>query len=1059
MYIADLHIHSRYSRATSRECTPEHLELWARRKGIHIVGTGDFTHPAWREELKEKLTPAEDGLYVLKEEYRISDGITPDTFLPRFVITGEISSIYKKNDRVRKVHSLILLPGLEAAEVVSKKLELIGNIHSDGRPILGLDCHSLLEILLELCPESVYVPAHIWTPHFSLFGAFSGFDTVEECFEDLSPYIHAMETGLSSDPPMIWRVSALDKYQLISNSDAHSPAKLGREANLLDIPLSYAGLREAIQTGKGLYGTIEFFPEEGKYHMDGHRKCNLCLTPQETEKYNRICPVCGKKITIGVSHRIEQLSDRCEGFVRENAKAFESLVPLPEVIGASMGRSAESRVVQKEYQNLLLRLGPEFEILRTIPTEEIQRVTGSRIAEGIGRLRAGEVERIPGFDGEYGTIQLFREEELASAEGQLDFFSMLRVGQEEKKKTEIVREIAVSAKKMQKAAPELIPAPALTSVSSAAQLNPLQEEAVRAVDRRIAVIAGPGTGKTKTLISHLLYLLRERRVKPGEITAVTFTNQAAAEMRERLQKQLGGRRKLQSMQIGTFHAICLNVLKARGLEFSLIDETEAAEKARCVIEENGLTVKPRVFLEQISRIKSGIEEFEDVELQRAFELYQEKLKSSRQMDFDDLLLETVKLMECEDAQSKKPFTYLLVDEFQDINPLQYRLMKAWNEGGRELFVIGDPDQSIYGFRGADSGCFARLSQEFGEVRIVRLVENYRSAPEILNAALGVISRNPGEARILHANCETGGPVRLVKAGSEMGEAIFVAKEISRLAGGIGMLEADEAAETMQDGKLRGFGEIAVLYRTHRQGELLEKCLRQEGIPYVVAGRESFLADETVRASLEFFRYLENPAALSERGPCLRTLWNLDENEISLAVMDGMAEKLRPAFQKKKPQKFLELWMQEMQLEENGAMKKLAGMTVFYQTMTEFLSALCLGVESDLKRCGGRHYTAETVTLMTLHGSKGLEFPVTFVYGVREGMIPYESEKHPADQEEERRLFYVGMTRAKEQLIVTTSGEESGFLVDLPEETIRREDESRRKKRESCRQMSLFDYMS
>ena len=253
MYIADLHIHSRYSRATSRECTPEHLELWARRKGIHIVGTGDFTHPAWREELKEKLTPAEDGLYVLKEEYRISDGITPDSFLPRFVITGEISSIYKKNDRVRKVHSLILLPGLEAAEVVSKKLELIGNIHSDGRPILGLDCHSLLEILLELCPESVYVPAHIWTPHFSLFGAFSGFDTVEECFEDLSPYIHAMETGLSSDPPMIWRVSALDKYQLISNSDAHSPAKLGREANLLDIRRRRKNITESVRyAGKRL---------------------------------------------------------------------------------------------------------------------------------------------------------------------------------------------------------------------------------------------------------------------------------------------------------------------------------------------------------------------------------------------------------------------------------------------------------------------------------------------------------------------------------------------------------------------------------------------------------------------------------------------------------------------------------------------------------------------------------------------------------------------------------------------------------------------------------------
>ena len=349
MYIADLHIHSRYSRATSKDCTPEYLDLWARKKGIHIVGSGDFTHPAWREELKEKLKPAEDGLYVLKEEYRILDDTAADTFAPRFVVTGEISSIYKKNGRVRKVHSLILLPGLEAAEKISEKLEEIGNIHSDGRPILGVDCRDLLEIILELCPDAMYVPAHIWTPHFSLFGAFSGFDTVEECFEDLSDHIHAMETGLSSDPPMNWRVSALDRYQLISNSDAHSPAKLGREANLLDIELSYEGLYEGIQKGKGLYGTIEFFPEEGKYHMDGHRKCNLCLTPLETEKYSGICPVCGRKITIGVSHRVEQLADRMEGYIRDNAKPFESLVPLPEVIAASVGHSASSTKVQREY--------------------------------------------------------------------------------------------------------------------------------------------------------------------------------------------------------------------------------------------------------------------------------------------------------------------------------------------------------------------------------------------------------------------------------------------------------------------------------------------------------------------------------------------------------------------------------------------------------------------------------------------------------------------------------------------------------------------------------------
>lgn len=232
MYIGDLHIHSRYSRATSRDCTPEYLDLWARKKGIDMVGTGDFTHPAWREELKEKLEPAEDGLYTLKDEYRIMDAVAPDNRKPRFVLTGEISSIYKKNEKVRKVHSLLLLPGLEEADRLARRLELIGNIHSDGRPILGLDCRDLLEIMLETVPEGVYVPAHIWTPHFSMFGAFSGFDTIEECFEDMTPYIHALETGLSSDPPMNWRISALDSYQLISNSDAHSPAKLGREANL-----------------------------------------------------------------------------------------------------------------------------------------------------------------------------------------------------------------------------------------------------------------------------------------------------------------------------------------------------------------------------------------------------------------------------------------------------------------------------------------------------------------------------------------------------------------------------------------------------------------------------------------------------------------------------------------------------------------------------------------------------------------------------------------------------------------------------------------------------------
>ena len=336
MYIADLHIHSKYSRATSKDCVPESLDLWARRKGIDLLGTGDFTHPAWRRELKEKLVPAEEGLYRLKDGLRLSDPLSGGRRNPRFVISGEISSIYKKNGQVRKVHNVILLPGLEEAEALSKKLEAIGNIHSDGRPILGLDCRDLLEITLEVCREAIFIPAHIWTPHFSMFGAFSKFESVEECFEDLTPCIHAVETGLSSDPPMNWQLSALDRFQLISNSDAHSPSKLGREANLLETEMSYAGLYGAVQEGKGLKGTIEFFPEEGKYHFDGHRKCHVCLSPREAARCDGICPVCGKKLTLGVSHRISQMADRDEGFIPAGARPFESLAPLPEVIASCL---------------------------------------------------------------------------------------------------------------------------------------------------------------------------------------------------------------------------------------------------------------------------------------------------------------------------------------------------------------------------------------------------------------------------------------------------------------------------------------------------------------------------------------------------------------------------------------------------------------------------------------------------------------------------------------------------------------------------------------------------
>ena len=407
--IADLHIHSRFSMATSKEGTPENLDFWARKKGISLIGTGDFTHPVWREELKERLVSEGNGLYRLRDEYVKEESRKFPGEGTRFVVSGEISSIYKKNGKTRKVHNVILLPGLEAADAMAQRLEKIGNIHSDGRPILGLDSHDLLEMMLDVCPEGILIPAHIWTPHFSVLGAKSGFDSVEECFEELAPYIHALETGLSSDPAMNWRISKLDRYQLVSNSDAHSPSKLGREANLLDIDCSYEGLYRAIQTGEGLEGTVEFFPEEGKYHFDGHRKCGVSLSPVEAERLGGICPVCGKKLTMGVDHRVEQLADRAEGFVKKDGKKYESLVPLPEVISACMGYSTASKKVQGCFEQMIQTLGTEFDILRNVPSEDIKSCAGERIAEGIENVRTGKVKRIPGYDGEYGKIQLFDE--------------------------------------------------------------------------------------------------------------------------------------------------------------------------------------------------------------------------------------------------------------------------------------------------------------------------------------------------------------------------------------------------------------------------------------------------------------------------------------------------------------------------------------------------------------------------------------------------------------------------------------------------------------------------
>jgi len=402
-FVADFHIHSKYSRATSPLMDLENLDRWAKIKGIKVLGTGDFTHPKWFEDIKKELEPAEPGLFKLKN----GDSGT------RFILTSEISCIYPKGGKVRKIHIIVFAPSIETVEKINKKLGEIGNLKADGRPILGLDAKDLAKIVLDADENCLVVPAHAWTPWFSVFGSKSGFNSLEECFDEYTKYIYAIETGLSSDPAMNWRLSQLDKITLISNSDAHSLPKIGREANVFDTELSYNAIVEALKIkdkNKFLY-TIEFFPEEGKYHYDGHRSCNISLNPEESKKYNNICPVCGKPLVIGVLNRVAELADRPEGFLPKNVISFKSLIPLNEVIAESIGVSLASKEVSRYYNDLIKNLGSELQILLESTEKEIKEKSSPEIADGIMRMREGKVYIDPGYDGVYGKVKIFAGED------------------------------------------------------------------------------------------------------------------------------------------------------------------------------------------------------------------------------------------------------------------------------------------------------------------------------------------------------------------------------------------------------------------------------------------------------------------------------------------------------------------------------------------------------------------------------------------------------------------------------------------------------------------------
>jgi uncharacterized protein (TIGR00375 family) len=733
MFHADLHVHSKFSRACSKDCDIEHLAMSALRKGLSVLGTGDFTHPAWATELRETLVPAEPGLFRVRPELekRLRRDCPPACAgTVRFMLSVEISTIYRRGERTRKVHHLIYAPGFDAAERITTALAKIGNLASDGRPILGLDSRDLLEITLSADPACFLVPAHVWTPWFAVLGSKSGFDAVQECYADLAGHIFAVETGLSSDPPMNWACSSLDAYRLVSNSDAHSPPMLGREATVFSTNLDYFAMAAALRTGNGLEGTIEFFPEEGKYHLDGHRKCGIRVNPEQTRELDTICPHCGKPLTVGVLHRIAELADRPAGFRRPGAAGFTSLVQLPEIIGEILSTGPKSKKVAGEVGRLVAALGPELSILRDIPLDEIRRAGGSLLGEGIARLRRGEVIRDAGYDGEYGTIRLFQPDELGgtalftvtgpSAAGPEKQKSAERTGPTRTASLPGARPggaaMAASATPPAGTAPAATPptgtAPATGSLLDG--LDPDQRSAATA-DGPLLIIAGPGTGKTRTLTHRIAHQITDRGLAAADFLAITFTRRAALEVQDRLAALCPDRDDQPT--VTTFHGLGLRILRehhdAAGLppRFRVADE---AARLQVAAELTGSERDGR-------KLVAGLAEDPDGKLALRKELAARDL-----VDFDGLVEMPAALLGDHPgiaAGLRARWPRISVDEYQDIDAVQYDLLRMISGDGTGLTAIGDPDQAIYRFRGADVGISGRFAADFPGATTVELTRN------------------------------------------------------------------------------------------------------------------------------------------------------------------------------------------------------------------------------------------------------------------------------------------------------------------------------------------------
>jgi len=917
-FLADLHIHSRFSRATSRDLTIPAILRACQMKGIDLVATGDFTHPEWFGEIRNSLV--EDGGGLLEAAPSIAgqvSGLVPEQARRpvKFIISGEISSIYKKNGRTRKVHSLVFMPSLESASRFSIALGRLGNITSDGRPILGLDPMRILQLAMDINPGAFLIPAHIWTPHFSVFGAMSGFDTIEECFEDLTPYIFAVETGLSSDVGMNRLWSALDRFSLTSSSDAHSVSKLGREATIFSGQRSWDGLVSALKGLPGptrLEGTVEFFPEEGKYHLDGHRKCGFSCEPSESMRLGGICPVCGGRLTPGVLGRVAQLADRTE--VPAGFPGQIGLVPLGEVLSGILGCGEGSGRVQSAIDSLVARFGSELDILGWIDPGQLDADREYALAEAVRRIREGRVVREPGFDGEYGRIGIFGPGEVEMIKGQGQMFGT-------RAPTRCRRE-GVARAGIAAVPEDLFDCPRADDVvPSSSGLTPEQAAAANCLGCNAIVVAGPGTGKTRTMVARVAALV-ESGVAPASILVVTFTNRAAGEAAERITAVVGI-----GPVVTTFHALALSMLKRAARE-------RGQELPQVVVD-----VSP------------------DAELPVGH------------LTLDGLVPVFIREMRL-DPSLASCFAHILVDEFQDISDDQYEMLRLMAAGGATVFCVGDPDQSIYGFRGAVPQVFDRFQADWPGCFKHVICLTHRLTPEVASAATAVLGRSAsGSAAAIRSVHQGGRPVILCSARHTRDEAGWIAGRITTMLGGTDML--DSAAS----GVLTGLGDIAILGRTHNALLPVAKALDAAGLPYETASDAPLWHMDWVRVAMR---------AIREADPMNRL-----DSVVSRALAGSGIEP--PARQVR-------------------ILLDLAGATECGPAFDRLVT-LCQVDAFGLD--------PERIHLLTMHASKGLEFDNVFVVGLNHGMVPLATGGD-FDEDEERRLLFVAMTRARRNLFLSWS---------------------------------------